>query len=191
MSIHLHALTLVLCATLWPQTNAGRSTSVSPSKRMPDGKEWMTANVSLETPSSYCYDDDTRNCRRYGRLYTWEAAQRVCPAFGDRWRLPTNDEWRVMVKHYGGVRDDSADGGKAAFVALIAGGRSGFEVVYGGGREVEGGYARGDAHGFYWTATESGPGTAWLYNLGRNGQIVNRHEDGEKRRAFAVRCIRD
>lgn len=191
MSIHLHVVTLALCAALWPQASATQSPSRIPSKRMPDGKEWTTANIGIATPSSFCYDDDERNCRRYGRLYTWDAAQGVCPALGDRWRLPTNDEWRAMVKHYGGVRDDSADGGKAAFVALIAGGPSGFEVVYGGGREAKGGYARGDAHGFYWTATESGAGTAWLYNLGRNGQIVNRHENGEKASALAVRCVRD
>ena len=49
-------------------------TSVS-SKRMADGKEWTTANLNVNTSSSYCYDNAEPNCRRYGRLYTWESAR--------------------------------------------------------------------------------------------------------------------
>lgn len=166
------------------------SGTIASSKRLADGKEWTTANLNVNTPSSYCYDDAEANCRRYGRLYTWESAQRACRALGDGWRLPTNDEWAQMAKPYGGVRDDSADGGKAAYVALIAGGRSGFDAVHGGGRDPSGEYARLD-HAFYWTATESSPTKAWFYNLGKNGRILNRHGDGEKQWAFAVRCLRE
>jgi len=45
------------------------SGTIVPSKRMADGKEWTTANLSVNTSSSYCYDDAELNCRRYGRLY--------------------------------------------------------------------------------------------------------------------------
>ncbi len=138
-----------------------------------------------------CYDDAEANCRRYGRLYTWASAQRACPTLGDGWRLPTNDEWRGLAAAYGGLREETADKGRAAYDALIAGGRSGFEAVFGGGRAEDGQYARGDAHGFYWTASETGPATAWFYNLGRNGLSVNRHATGEKSGAFAIRCVRD
>ena len=96
-----------------------------------------------------------------------------------------------MAKHQGGVRDDSADGGKAAYTALMIGGDSGFDAVYGGGRTPDGQYARLEAHGFYWTASETGPASAWFYNLGKGGQILNRHADGEKVRAFTVRCVRE
>ena len=53
------------------------------SKRMADGKEWTTANLNVNTSSSYCYEDAEPNCRRYGRLYTWESAQRGCQSLGD------------------------------------------------------------------------------------------------------------
>jgi uncharacterized protein (TIGR02145 family) len=56
-------------------------------------------------------------------LYPWESAQRVCQSLGDGWRLPTDDEWRQMGKRYGGVSDDSADKGRAAFTALLSEGR--------------------------------------------------------------------
>jgi uncharacterized protein (TIGR02145 family) len=157
---------------------------------MPDGKQWTTANLSVNTEQSYCYENAELNCRRYGRLYTWESAQRACQSLGDGWRLPTNDEWKQMAKHYGGVRDDSDDNGSAAFKALMAGGQSGFNAVFGGGRAQDGQYARVKAHGFYWTASESGPGTAWFYNFGQ-ARVLNRHSDGEKQRAFAVRCVRN
>jgi uncharacterized protein (TIGR02145 family) len=159
------------------------------SRRMPDGKQWMTENLNVNTGRSYCYEDAELNCRRYGRLYTWESAQRGCQSLGHGWRLPTNDEWRQMAKHYGGVRDDSDDGGKAAYTALLVGGSSGFNALFGGGRSDDGQYARLEAHGFYWTASESGPTSAWFYNLGRGGLILNRHSDGEKHRALSVRCV--
>lgn len=162
-----------------------------PSKRMADGRVWTTRNLNVDVAPSYCYDDSEANCRRHGRLYTWETARRACEALGNGWRLPTNDEWRGLAAAYGGLREETADGGRAAYDALIVGGRSGFEAVFGGGRAVDGQYARGDAHGFYWTASPTGPGTAWFYNLGRNGLTVNRHADGEKLRAFAIRCVRD
>src|SRR5687768_5272417 len=58
------------------------------SRRMPDGKQWMTENLNVNTGRSYCYEDAELNCRRYGRLYTWESAQRACQSLGGGWRLP-------------------------------------------------------------------------------------------------------
>jgi len=161
-------------------------------KRMADGKEWTTRNLDVDVSPSSCYEGAAENCRKYGRLYTWESARRACLALRDRWRLPTNDEWRALGIAYGGIREDTADKGRAAYEALIAGGRSGFDAVLGGGRnDKDLQYLRLDAHGFYWTATESGAQTAWVCNFGRNGVSMGRHADGEKLRAFAVRCIRD
>jgi uncharacterized protein (TIGR02145 family) len=163
-----------------------------PSKRMPDGKLWTTANVAVHAEPSFCYDDSEDNCRRYGRLYTWTSAQAACRALGDGWRLPTNEDWRQLGKQYGGLRQESADLGQAAYTALRAGGSSGFDAVLGGGRTDQSGeYLRLEAHGFYWTASESGPDRAWFYNFGKGGQSFGRHENGEKLRAFSVRCLKD
>ena len=120
-----------------------------------------------------------------------ESARRGCQALGDRWRLPTDDEWRQMAKHYGGVSEDSDDKGKAAYKALSAGGSSGFNALLGGGRSDEGQYARKQAHGFYWTASESDTANGWFYNFGLGGQALHRQSGGEKQEAFSVRCVRD
>ena len=197
MTIRARILAGALSVAFWSLGAAACSSSENASeprlssKRMPDGKQWTTENLNAVTDQSYCYDDTEQNCRRYGRLYTWESAQHACHTLGDGWRLPTNDEWQQMAKHYGGVRDDAADTGKAAYTALMAGGRSGFKTVMGGGRDLAGQYARLDAHGFYWTASASGPATAWFYNFGLGGHILNRHPDGEKQRGLSVRCVKD
>ena len=167
------------------------SATMSSSKRMADGKQWMTRNLDVTTAPSYCYDDAELNCRQYGRLYTWESAERGCQSLGDGWRLPTDDEWRQMAKHYGGVSADSEDKGKSAYKALLAGGDSGFNALLGGGRSGDGQYARLEAHGFYWTASEIDPASGWFYNFGRGGQALHRQDGGEKQSAFSVRCVRE
>jgi uncharacterized protein (TIGR02145 family) len=167
------------------------SVLIPASRRMADGKEWMTANLNVDASQSYCYDDAEPNCRRYGRLYTWESAQQVCPSLGESWRLPTDGEWRQMTKHYGGVSDDSADKGKAAFAALVSGGTAGFDAVLGGNRSEEGQYARVEAHGVYWTASDNDAGSAPYYNFGKNGQALHRQPQGQKQMAVSVRCIRE
>jgi uncharacterized protein (TIGR02145 family) len=171
--------------------NRRASVTTDFSKRLADGKQWTTHNLDVNTMPSFCYEDAELNCRRYGRLYTWESARRGCQSLGDGWRLPTDDEWRRMAKHYGGVSEDSDDRGKAAYRALLAGGSSGFNSFLGGGRSDNGQYARLEAHGFYWTASESDPASGWFYNFGRGGQALHRQSGGEKQGAFSVRCIRE
>jgi len=158
-------------------------------KRMADGKQWTTHNLDINITPSYCYEDAERNCRQYGRLYTWESARRARQSLGAGWRLPTDDEWRQMAKDYGGVSEDSDDKGKAAYKALMSGGRSGFNAVLGGGRSDDGQCARLEAHGFYWTASEDGPASGWFYNFGQGGLALHRQSGGEKPRAFSVRCV--
>jgi uncharacterized protein (TIGR02145 family) len=104
--------------------------------------------------------------------------------------LPTENEWRQLAKGYGGVSEDAADRGKAAYGALLIGGESGFNALLGGGRSVDGQYARLEAHGFYWTAAEDSPGSAWFYNFGKGGLALHRQREGEKQRAFSVRCVK-
>jgi hypothetical protein len=48
--------------------------------------------------------------------------------------MPSDDEWRQSAKRYGGVSDESADKGRAAFAALMSAGGSGFNALLGGNR---------------------------------------------------------
>jgi uncharacterized protein (TIGR02145 family) len=73
----------------------------------------------------------------------------------------------------------------------MTGGRSGFGALLGGGRARNGEYARLDAHGFYWTATESDSATAQFYNFGHGTMALYRQTEGVKEQALSVRCVRD
>lgn len=171
------------------QDNNGNSYAI---KTMPDNKTWMITNLKIDIPGSYCYENAEQKCREYGRLYTWTSAQEGCRMLGEGWRLPTNEEWRQMTEWYGGVYGDSKDSGRAAYQALLYGGKAGFNALLGGGRGLDDDkYARLEQHGFYWTATESDTATAWFYNFGKGSRKLFGQNDGEKRRAFSVRCIRD
>jgi uncharacterized protein (TIGR02145 family) len=167
------------------------SPPVPSSRRMPDGKRWTTQNLNVDVRPSYCYGDAERNCRRFGRLYPWEAARQACQSLGDGWRLPTDDEWQQLAKRYGGVRGDSNDEGRSAYRALSIGGHARFNAALGGNRSEADRYERLHAHGFYWTASDSDSTTAWFYNFGRGGLALNRHRNGDKRMAVSVRCISD
>ncbi len=188
--IRVYVVSVALSMAFGPGSASAQSTMFS-SRRMADGKHWTAHNLDVHTAPSFCYENAELNCRRYGRLYTWESARRACRSLGEGWRLPTDDEWRQMAKRYGGVSEDSDDRGKAAYQALLAGGSSGFHALLGGGRSGDGQYARLEAHGFYWTASESDPARGWFYNFGRGGQALHRQSGGEKQAAFSVRGVRE
>ena len=186
-----------LPTTLTQQLSAQNQKSVQVQKapniafiQMTDGKLWTKQNLDIITAQSYCYEDADSNCSRYGRLYTWESARKACQSLGDGWRLPTDIDWRLLTKHYGGVSEDSEDKGKEAYQALLVGGNSGFNAELGGGRDEDGKYARLEAHGFYWTESGSDPSNVWYYNFGRGGSALHRQSGGEKQGAFSVRCFK-
>ena len=107
------------------------------SKQMADGKLWMTSDLKLNLPHSYCYGNDARNCEKYGRLYLWEEATRGCRLLGEGWRLPSNNDWQQLSKAYAAANDDSVMIRKAAFKSLLTNGNSGFNAVLAGGRSLE------------------------------------------------------
>ncbi len=61
--------------------------------------------------------------------------------------------------------------------------------MIGGSRAGDGQYARLEAHGFYWTASENDPAKAWFYNFGKGSLSLYRQTEGEKESAFSVRCV--
>jgi uncharacterized protein (TIGR02145 family) len=164
------------------------SASDRASKLMPDGKSWTLANLSVEIPGSYCYDDDPSKCERYGRLYTWAGAQEACGSLGPSWRLPSMEEWKRLARIYGGLFGDGPGNGKVAYRELMAGGRSGLEMRLGGGRE-EDGYARLEAHGFYWSTSEESPISVRFLNFGKGSGTAFDQNGGGKTDAYSVRCV--
>ena len=162
-----------------------------PVKVLAGGKVWMTANLKLNFPNSFCYDNNSRNCDQYGRLYQWESARQACKTLGNGWQLPGKIDWQELSNIYGGGGSDSIRTRKEAYHSLLPAGKSGFDVVLGGGRGPDGDFARIDAHGFYWMSTESDSLTAEFANFAKSSQALYLQDDGEKTRAFSVRCVKN
>lgn len=156
-----------------------------------DGLTWMAQNLNYEVPDSWCYRDDDGNCRKYGRLYTYEAAKKACEEVG--WRLPADSEWRDLAKRFGGADDDAADGGAAAFKALTDGGsdsnRSGFGAQFGGYRNSQG-FFYSLGQGEYWSSTERGSDYAWRYYFNTKKDRLDRNVS-DKAWGFSCRCVRE
>ena len=60
---------------------------------------WMAQNLNYEMNESACYEFSERNCRKYGRLYSWDAARFACPK---GWHLPDTTEWIELFENVGG-----------------------------------------------------------------------------------------
>ncbi len=75
------------------------------------GKTWMGENLNYNTADgsgSWCYNNSTDSCAKYGRLYNWNTAmgglssttanpsgvKGVCP---NGWHLPSRAEWDVLM----------------------------------------------------------------------------------------------
>jgi len=73
---------------------------------------------------------------------------------------------------------------------MLYGGSSEFNAVLGGARRISGEYARGQAHGFYWTTTEIDGSMASFGNFAKGSQSLYIQKNGEKLMAISVRCVR-
>ncbi|MCK9182719.1 MAG: fibrobacter succinogenes major paralogous domain-containing protein [Fibrobacteraceae bacterium] len=178
---------------------------------------WMAQNLNYSdvivmpnlAGNSWCYGNSVDSCAKYGRLYTWTAAMNVdssyqsaanaaisspqqgaCPS---DWHVPTDAEWTTLetavgglstagtaLKSTGGWFDDNGDGTDAyGFSALPAGGR---DVV---GSFYDAGFSAG-----FWSATEDAAYSAYDRIL-VCGLANMDADDGIKKFAFSVRCVKD
>lgn len=142
---------------------------------------WMAENLNYDAgDGSYCYDNSSSNCAKYGRLYTWEAAKRAPPP---GWHLPGKAEFYQLLNYLG---SDAS----TAYQKLIKGGSSRFSVLFGGWRYSNGNYFNLGSIAYFWSATEDDAGLAWNLYVGSNNQKANMNDYG-KDRAFSVRCVKD
>lgn len=58
------------------------------------GKLWMAQDLNHEMSNSMCFDKSNANCEKYGRLYTFGAAQKACPT---GWKLPNRNEAQSIL----------------------------------------------------------------------------------------------
>jgi len=156
------------------------------------GKIWMKKNLNIETADSWCHGDNTSNCDKYGRLYTWAAANAACQSI--KWQLPTIYDWKALVSAAG---DDNSAGNllksKSGWVDDGNGTDSyGFSALPGGSRYSNGVFDNNAGYnGYWWTATEyTGNDSSYYRDMHYgNGGVSEQIEN--KSRGFSVRCVKE
>ena len=150
---------------------------------------WMAENLNYETENSFCYDDESANCEKYGRLYTWEAAMGACPS---GWRLPKVRELKSLIFDNGGPKiagkvlkstsgwQEGGNGSKEDF----------FFALPAGSRTSNGDFYGKEYNTSFWSFTESGQ-NAYSLELYHSYDDANLVKNGNKLDAISVRCVKD
>lgn len=142
--------------------------------------------INNNTPGIFCYNDDTANCRKYGALYSWKTAQKVCPV---GWHLPSKEEYDVLLTTIG--KGDA----EKTYKTLIKGGSSGFEGLLGGYLDVK--FIGLDLLGVFWTSTETSKSGAIPFSLSKyydkafTSCTPKKVAGVMKGYAQSIRCIKD
>lgn len=158
---------------------------------------WMAENLNYVTNvGSWCYNNDSRNCKKYGRLYDFQAAKIACPV---GWHLPSDAEWEKLITYtvidaayklksksgwqengYGKTADDYIAIDLYGFSALPGGRRYSWD---GGKFDCIG------TNGDWWSSTES-EGGVMVRSIASSDRGVFKG-NSTKDCGASVRCVKD
>ena len=149
-----------------------------------NGVTWMADNMNADVKGSHCYNDDKDNCKKYGRLYTQEAAKSVCP---DGWTLPSSSVY-AQLKSY--AQSSSNLRSSTGWTDKASRGLDfwGFDAKPAGGRD-NGDYFDLKMSAYFWSsdAADKGNGKVlWINYYELAPSIVAQSTSNE----FSVRCIK-
>jgi uncharacterized protein (TIGR02145 family) len=165
---------LVFFFILFPMAEEGAAQQLTSVKI--GNQIWARENLNIGGPDSWCYFEQDEYCKKYGRLYTWDAARTACPA---GWHLPDQNEWKTLIDFLGG--EDLA-AAKLAEPAL------GFNLKYGGMARI-GNYMLIDNYCAFWTAGSFDMEHAWyVYLTPGNSNVTMTYFT--KKYGFSVRCLK-
>lgn len=171
------------------------------------GQIWMAENLDFEASKGcWVYEDRIKNARKYGRLYNWESAFKVCPV---GWHLPTLNEWNVLIKFLeendygsdsilgssiGNALSSTTEWKEAELLKIkVELNESGFNGKPGGhyDSDIKKYYDLGE-RALWWTATEVNKNEAialsislYIFNYSLDDETEN------KEFGLSVRCIKD
>jgi len=129
---------------------------------------WQKAGNNGQPAWCY-YDNDPKNGVTYGKLYNWYAVNDPRGLAPKGFHVPSDAEWTVLT-NYGTNR-------------------GGFSGLPGGYRYSYGTYVNVGNYGYWWSATESVTGNAWLRFLYyRNGSVGS--GNNSKAGGLSVRCLK-
>lgn len=174
-----------------------------------DATIWSNATFA----ASCNYNNDTVNGIKYGKLYNWYAvndSRNICPV---GWHIPTEAEWVTMVNYlisngynYDGTTTDNKLGKAMASKTdwkesttigavgndMTKNNSSGFNGLPSGVRNADGTFSDIGNFCMWWTTTIGNSSTnAWFRYIISSGAYTNSYSDGDMKRGYSVRCIKD
>ncbi len=149
----------------------------------------MAQNLNYKMNDSYCYNNDEGMCKKYGRLYKWNAAKSACPS---GWHLPNDDERNTLWTAVGGTRTAGTKlKSKGGWYNNENGSDSyGFAVLPAGYRNNNGNFNDEGYRAYFWSSSEDNSDDAynWFFYYNNDGVYGNYYN---KDIVFSVRCVRD
>lgn len=150
---------------------------------------WMAENLNYKTENSYCYEDESSNCDKYGRLYTWAAAKKACPS---GWHLPTRGEFDTLFESVGGT--NIAASKLVSKNGWYMGG--GYEDYYLFSALPAGGWYdyryRNEGYGaYFWSSSQLDTEEPVFCNLSYDQDFSRMLYDDEDNCRVSVRCVKD
>jgi uncharacterized protein (TIGR02145 family) len=156
---------------------------------------WFAENLdyvdSTLEKSSWCYENSKDSCKVYGRLYTWEAAQKACP---EGWHLPTHEEWNELYQAVSdriepaGTKLKTIDHWQNAESILQGSNRYGFYGLPAGRKNVEGGWLPTGKFAYFWSSSAFSEDAAYGWQLTYETDMFN-YGEYYKGHGMSVRCM--
>lgn len=129
--------------------------------------------------------------KNFGALYSWEFAKKLAPA---GWRLPTDEDWQQLEREIG-MSNEFLNrigwrGTNNEVKELKQGGKTGFNIVFGGWKTDYGEFKFQGQHANFWCADSHDRERALERLLGIKNQKIGR-DYGNKGCGFSVRYVKD
>lgn len=153
-------------------------------------QNWFAENLNYTSNQSWCYDNQSGYCDKYGRLYTYEAAINVCP---EGWHLPTDEDWKELEVELGmknGVDEEGWRGTRPGQGFLLKkGGGTGFDAELAGYR-FWGDYNQVNKSGYYWSSSELLSNNKKVYVRVLKERASIKRKAFSNNYGFSVRCVK-
>lgn len=158
-------------------------------------EEWIKAAEAGQP--AWCYqENDPVNGNRYGKLYNWFAISDQRGLAPEGWHIPTNADWRTLIKNLSGV--DMAGSGlkstSAVWKSKPGTNKIGFEGIPGGYRLANGKFTDLGRSCRWWS--DSAPveiqPSGKIYTIVLDDTSVEvKYMLSEKGAGYSVRCEKD
>lgn len=162
---------------------------------------WFAENLAYKSPNGWTeYENIAENAVKYGYLYNWETATKVCPL---GWHLPSDSEWQTLELSMGlppAEIENTNHRGENIALKLKSqtdwysrgngNNSSGFNAIPGGAcLFYDDSFHFLGEYAYFWSDTPEGV-DAWVRVLKYDDTFIERAVFSQKNK-LSIRCIKD